>query len=293
MPSLIALLESEHEVVGVVTRPPAPKGRSKKLVPSPVEETARAAGVPVLTPRRIADSAAQIVSLDPDAAAVVAYGGLIPPALLDLFPWVNLHFSLLPRWRGAAPVQRAIEAGDRETGAVAFLLEEGLDTGPILAELRRPLDGTETSESLLAELSMSGVPLLISALDALADGSAAPRAQRGDATLAPRLLPADGRIDWRNPAERISRHTRAFWPSPGAWTELGGERVKIGPIVDFSSGTSESARSGPGTVAVREGTVRVSTGEGDVVLDRIAPPGKQWMNAADWFRGLRSEAVFQ
>lgn len=288
LPSLRALVESEHEVVGVVTRAPAPKGRSKKLVPSPVQQLAEELGLPVLTPHRIGDATAEILALGPEAAAVVAYGGLIREPLLSAFPWLNLHFSLLPRWRGAAPVQRAIEAGDHLTGASVFQLEVGLDTGPVFGSIEAELDGTETSESLLADLAERGSPLLVEIFDSLARGEASSLPQVGEPTHAPRLLPEEGRIDWSAAAELISRHTRAFWSSPGTWTTLGGARMKIGPA------QSDGVQPGePGAVTLDGTRVLVGTGAGALVLDRVAPPGKQWMDASAWARGLREAVVFE
>lgn len=247
-------------------------------------------GVPVLTPRRIGDAADEIMELAPDAAAVVAYGGLIRSPLLHAFPWVNLHFSLLPRWRGAAPVQRAIEAGDAVTGVNVFLLEEGLDTGPVYASAESPITARDTSESLLRSLADLGAPLLVSTMTAIGDGTAHATPQTGEVTLAPRLLPEEGRIDWSGSAAAISRLTRAFWPAPGTWTTLGGARMKIGPS---QPADLPDAADHPGAVALVGKRVLVTTGDGALELERVAPPGKQWMDAAAWARGLRESVVFE
>lgn len=288
VPSLEALLASRHDVLAVLTRPDAQRGRGRRLEESPVSQAARAAGLPVLKPTSLKGEAiqAEIANLGADAAAVVAYGMLIPPSLLALYPWVNLHFSLLPRWRGAAPVQRAIQAGDEVTGACAFLLEEGLDTGPVLGELRRPIGPRDTADEVLADLARTGADLLVAAFDALEDGTAAPVAQAADGvTLAPRLTTAEARVRWSDGPAAVDRHVRAF--HPGAWSMLStGQRVKIGPV--------EPAPQvlGVGEVII-DGDVLVGTGAGAVRLGRLAPAGKAWMDARDWARGLRETVHFE
>ncbi|MDN5558741.1 MAG: methionyl-tRNA formyltransferase, partial [Ruaniaceae bacterium] len=176
------------------------------------------------------------------------------------------------------------------TGVNVFLLEAGLDTGPVFAHAERELDGTETTESLLTELAEIGAPLLVETLDLLARGEAFSHPQRGEPTLAPRLLPEEGRIDWTAPAPAISRHTRAFWTSPGTWTTLGGARMKIGPVRAVEVNDPDAA---PGTVAFIGKQALVAAGHGAVLLERVAPPGKQWMDAAAWARGLREQVIFQ
>lgn len=291
VPSLTALLASHHEVVAVLTRPDAPKGRGRQLVPSPVSVVARDHGVPVLTPASLRDPAAQreIVALGADAAAVVAYGAMVPRPLRDALPWVNLHFSLLPRWRGAAPVQRAILAGDTVTGACAFLLEEGLDTGPVFARLTRPIGADETAGEVLDDLARTGASLLVGVFDALAAGTARPVAQDDDgATHAPRLSTAEARIDWTAPAEQIDRHIRAFAPAPGAWSTLTeGQRVKFGPA------TPVEARLEPGELAMVDGAVLVGSATTALRLGEVAPAGRAWMDAAAWLRGVRGTARFE
>ncbi|MDO5496227.1 MAG: methionyl-tRNA formyltransferase, partial [bacterium] len=230
IPSLEALAASGHEVVGVLTRPDARKGRGRTLHPSEVAVAARELGLPVFTPRTLRDPEAQdlVRSLGAEAAAVVAYGQLVPRALLDLFPWVNLHFSLLPRWRGAAPVQRAIAAGDAVTGACAFLLEEGLDTGPVLGRIERSIGPEETSGDVLADLATTGAPVLVDALDALAHGTTSPQPQPEEGvTLAPKVTVEEARVDWAAPTREVVNTIRAFTPAPGAWTlQADGARLK-------------------------------------------------------------------
>lgn len=295
VPALRALLESEHEVVGVLTRPDARKGRGRTLHRSEVGAAADEAGIPVLTPTTLRDPEAQaeILALGAEAAAVVAYGNLVPQVLLDAMPWVNLHFSLLPRWRGAAPVQRAIEAGDAETGAMTFLLEAGLDTGPILGELRRPILPTDTAGTLLADLAVAGAPLLVEAMTQLEDGTATPRPQPTDGiTQAPKVEVAEARIDWARPAAEIDRLIRAVTPAPGAWALLtDGSRIKIGPI--GVEGPGESAALAPGRIEFRKNEVLVGCGDGIVRLGRVAPAGKAMMDAAAWGRGVREHVDFE
>lgn len=288
VPSLEALTASRHEVAAVLTRADAPRGRGRRLEESPVSRHAREAGLPVLKPRTLRDPATQelVAALDADAAAVVAYGLLVPPALLQRHPWVNLHFSLLPRWRGAAPVQRAVLAGDTVTGACAFLLEEGLDTGPVLSCVRRPIGPRETAEEVLGDLARTGADLLVAAFDALEDGSAVPHPQ-GDVgvTNAPRFTPAEARVRWAAGSRAVDRHVRAFHPA--AWSVLSsGQRVKVGPVEP----TATVLAAGEVTVA---GEVFVGTGDGAVRLSRLAPAGRAWMEAAAWARGLRGSVRFE
>ncbi|KGM14893.1 methionyl-tRNA formyltransferase, partial [Actinotalea fermentans ATCC 43279 = JCM 9966 = DSM 3133] len=224
LPSLEALLASpRHEVVGVLTRPDAPAGRGRRMVPSPVRERAEAAGLPVLTPRTLRDPAAlePIAALSPDVAAVVAYGALLPVPALELVPhgWVNLHFSLLPAWRGAAPVQHAVLHGDEVTGATTFRITEGLDEGPVFGTLTETVRPTDTSGDLLERLARAGAGLLLATLDGIADGALVAVPQPvDDVSHAPRLSPEDGRLRWEHPAPAVDRRARACTPAPGAWT---------------------------------------------------------------------------
>jgi len=284
LPSLAALLDSGHEVAAVVTRPDAPAGRGRVLRASPVKELASAAGVEVLTPRSPREDPFldRLRSLAPDCCPVVAYGALVPRAALDVpvHGWVNLHFSLLPAWRGAAPVQHALLAGDELTGASTFLLEEGLDTGPVLGVLTEQVRPGDTAGDLLDRLATAGAGLLVATLDGLEAGDlqAVPQPAEG-VSLAPKLTVDDARIDWNAPALRVDRVVRACTPAPGAWTTLRGRRVKLGPVQvtgeRLPAGSLHGELVGTGTTAVRLSTVR--------------PEGKGERAAADWLRGLRPE----
>ena len=282
--SLQALLDSRHEVVAVVTRPDAPAGRGRTLRPSPVRALAESAGLEVLTPPTPKDPAFQqrLREIAPDCCPVVAYGALVPRPVLDVpaHGWVNLHFSLLPAWRGAAPVQHALLAGDEVTGASTFLLEEGLDTGPVFGVLTEQVRPGDTSGDLLGRLSVAGAGLLVATLDGIEDGTVQPVPQPPDGvSLAPKVLAQDARVDWSAPALRVDRVVRACTPAPGAWTTLRGRRVKLGPVRPTEDvlpvGELRGDLVGTGTTAVRLGTVR--------------PEGKGEMAAADWLRGLRPE----
>ncbi|HEU5355228.1 MAG TPA: methionyl-tRNA formyltransferase [Actinocrinis sp.] len=287
--SLKALLGSRHEVVAVLTRPDAPTGRGRRLEPSPVRSVADEAGIEVLTPPRPRDPAflARLAELAPDACPVVAYGGLIPPAALDVprFGWINLHFSLLPAWRGAAPVQHAILAGDEVTGACTFRLEAGLDTGPVFGTVTEEIGRTDTSGDLLDRLAVDGARLLVATLDGIEEGrlSAVPQPADG-VSHAPKLTTDDARIDWKTPALHIDRQVRACTPAPGAWTTLSGERVKIFPVTPIPGVTDVE----PGTIVTDKRGLQVGTGSGHTVrLGDVQAQGKRRMAAADWARGLR------
>jgi methionyl-tRNA formyltransferase len=290
VPSLLALLESRHDVVAVLTRPDAPTGRGRRLASSPVAAVAEEAGIEVLKPARPRDPEflARLAEISPDCAPIVAYGGLIPKAALDLpkHGWVNLHFSLLPAWRGAAPVQHAVLAGDDLTGACTFRLEEGLDTGPVYGRLTEPIHPTDTSGDLLARLAESGARLLVATLDGIEDGAlrAEPQLAEG-VSLAPKLTVDDAQIDWSAPALRVDRLVRACTPAPGAWTTFRGERLKMRPVrLD-----PEIDRLGPGEIDAGRDAVRVGTGSHAVRLGEVQPQGKRAMPAADWARGVRIE----
>ena len=284
VPSLEAILASRHEVVAVITRPDAPAGRGRTLRPSPVKEAALAAGLEVLDPRHPRDEAfqARLADLDLEAIPVVAYGALIPPSALRIprLGWINLHFSLLPAWRGAAPVQHAVLAGDEVTGATTFLIEEGLDTGPYFGMLTEQVRATDTSGDLLGRLATAGSGLLVATLDALEDGGlhAVPQPAEG-VSYAPKLTVDDARVEWTAPALRVDRLVRACTPAPGPWTTFRGKRVKLGPVTvtgsQLAPGVLEGDLVGTATRAVRLGTVR--------------PEGKGEMAATDWLRGLRPE----
>jgi methionyl-tRNA formyltransferase len=283
LPSLRALLDSRHDVVAVVTRPDAPAGRGRHNARSPVATLADDNGIPVLTPKTPKDPEFQnaLRDLGPDCCPVVAYGALVPKPLLDLprHGWVNLHFSLLPAWRGAAPVQAAILHGDEVTGATTFVLEEGLDTGPVLGMVTEEIRPNDTSGDLLERLAHSGARLLVASLDGLADGElrAVPQPAEG-VSFAPKLSPDDVRVDWTAPALRVDRLVRAATPAPGAWTTFDGTRVKLGPV----RVTTEDPLP-PGVL--HDGLVGTATQP--VRLGDVQPEGKRRMPAADWLRGLR------
>ncbi|HCN23517.1 MAG TPA: methionyl-tRNA formyltransferase [Arthrobacter bacterium] len=268
-----------------MTRPDAPIGRKRVLTPSPVAARAAELGIDIIHATRVDEAVtAKIAAAKPDVAAIVAYGGLIPRAALDVPPhgWINLHFSLLPAWRGAAPVQRAVMAGDDVTGAVTFLLEEGLDTGPVFGTLTVGVGPEDTAGVLLERLSHSGAVLLAQTLSAVDAGSAAPQPQVGDVSLAPKLTIDDGRLHWNQPALAIGRRARGVTPEPGAWTTLYGQRVKLEPVrlrPDISD-------LQPGAVFLDGKSVLVGTGSHAVELTRIQPSGKKMMAAADWARGM-------
>lgn len=297
VPSLQALLASRHEVVGVLTRADARAGRGRTLRPSPVREVAEEAGIPVLTPTslRDEDAQAQLRAWAPEACPVVAYGLLVPASLLGIPPhgWINLHFSLLPAWRGAAPVQHAIRAGDDITGAVTFRLDEGLDTGPVLGRLTESVRPQDTSGDLLDRLSRSGADLLVATLDGLEECVIVAEPQPGEGvSLAPKIEVDDARVDWTRPAFAIDRLVRACTPAPGAWTTWRGERFKLGPVASSpqhsqADGDGTDLRLAPGEVSAGKRDVLVGTGTTPVRLDRVQPHGKKEMAAADWARGVR------
>ena len=288
--ALERLIASDHEVVAVLTRPDARRGRGRTLHPSPVKALALEHGIEVLTPESLTRDDAireQLTALAPDAIPVVAYGNLIPADMLDIpaHGWVNLHFSMLPKWRGAAPVQAAIAAGDEVTGATTFRIDEGLDTGDILDTLETVIGEAETSGELLERLAYAGADLLVETMDAFEAGTADPTPQPEEGTYAHKIAPADARVDWNQPAAVIDRGIRAHTPAPGAWTMRGEDRFKLGPVTPMGSGALA-----PGEAAFSKNEVLVGTADGDVRLGTIQPPGKKMMNAADWARGLNPEA---
>ena len=305
-PAVVALqklIDSEHEVVAVLTQPDARRGRGRTLHPSAVAELAQAHGIEVIKPSSLrADTEdgqavrQRLAELQPDCLPVVAFGQLITRDLLDIAPhgWVNLHFSLLPAWRGAAPVQAAIRAGDQITGATCFRIDEGLDTGVILSMLEETIQPTDTADDLLTRLAYAGADLLVDTMTALESGTITPREQTGEATYAPKITTADARIDWAVPAEVIDRHIRAHTPGPGAWTMLDDARLKVGPLVTVTD-LPDVPTLTPGAPHAARDAVYVGTGSTPVALGQIQPPGKKMMNAADWARGvhLDQEASFE
>ncbi|MGE4112730.1 MAG: methionyl-tRNA formyltransferase [Candidatus Nanopelagicales bacterium] len=291
LPSLSALIASQHEVVAVVTRPDAPAGRGRSLQASPVALLAEEHGIEVLKPERPRDPEflARLAELEPDCCPVVAYGALVPRAALDIprLGWVNLHFSLLPAWRGAAPVQHAVWHGDDVTGASTFVLEEGLDTGPVLGVVTETVRPTDTSGDLLGRLAQSGAGLLVATMDGLASGALVAVPQPADGiSLAPKITVDDARVDWSQPAVRVDRQVRACTPAPGAWTTYRGERLKLGPV----SLLEDDVSLAPGEVGIDKNRVRVGTASHAVVLGEVRAQGKKAMSAADWARGVRPEA---
>ncbi|NWL12236.1 methionyl-tRNA formyltransferase [Paenarthrobacter nitroguajacolicus] len=285
VPSLDALVKAGFDVVAVLTRPDAPVGRKRVLTPSPVAAQAMELGIEVIRAAKVdADTTARIEEFAPDVAAIVAYGGIVPKAALGVprHGWVNLHFSLLPAWRGAAPVQRSIIAGDDVTGAVTFQLEEGLDTGPVFGTLTETVRPEDTAGDLLERLSISGAVLLSQTLSAIDAGQAAPQPQNGEISLAPKLTLDDGRLDWQQPALALNRRARGVTPEPGAWTTLEGQRVKLEPVT-LRPGIMDLP---PGSIRVEGKSVLVGTGSHAVELGRIQPAGKKMMSSADWARGL-------
>jgi methionyl-tRNA formyltransferase len=289
LPALDALAASRHELVAVVTRPDAPAGRGRRLVRSPVGAWAEAKGIEVLTPARPREPEFldRLRALAPDCVPVVAYGALVPPVALEIptHGWVNLHFSLLPAWRGAAPVQYAVLHGDEVTGASVFQLEAGLDTGPVFGTLTEPVRPTDTSGDLLRRLADAGARLLVDVLDGIEAGTLDPVPQPADGvTLAPKLTVADAEIRWSDPAFAVDRRIRAATPAPGAWTTLRGERVKLGPV----RRTSDTALPA-GEILVERNRVLVGTGTVPVQLGEVRAAGKKPMPADAWARGTRPE----
>ncbi|KQB85514.1 methionyl-tRNA formyltransferase [Corynebacterium oculi] len=292
--ALKALLDSPHEVVAVLTRPDAPRGRGRTLHPSPVKALAVEHGIEVLTPGTLKPGTEEgealrqrLRELQPEAIPVVAYGNLITPDLLNAAPhgWVNLHFSLLPRWRGAAPVQAAIRAGDRATGATTFRIDEGLDTGEILASRNEEIRAHDTADDLLTRLAHLGADLLVDTMTGLEAGTLIPRPQEGPATYAPKIATGDARVRWNDTAEEIARAIRAYTPGPGAWTAWGERRVKLAPV-EIPLDTQVRGLE-PGEIAATKKEVLVGTGTHPVRLTRVQPPGKKMMDAADWARGAQ------
>jgi len=289
LPSLRRLIESpHHDVVAVLTRPDAAAGRRAKPSPSPVARLALEHGIPLLRPARpnSDEFIAELIELAPGACAVVAYGALLSEGLLAVptHRWINLHFSLLPAWRGAAPVQAAIAAGDTVTGATTFQIELALDSGPVYGVVTETIRPTDTAGDLLGRLAISGAALLDTTLGGIADGSltAVPQPVEG-VTIAPKVTVEDARVRWDLPAHVVDRRIRAVTPNPGAWTMVGDLRVKVDPVTIEESSNSLA----PGAIRVEKKGVHVGTGSQPVLLGQIQPPGKKPMNAADWARGAR------
>ncbi|KAB1158514.1 methionyl-tRNA formyltransferase [Micromonospora sp. DT46] len=291
VPALAAVAASRHELVAVVTRPDAPAGRGRGLARSPVGAWADEHGIEVLTPARPREPEFQdrLRELAPDCVPVVAYGALVPPAALEIprHGWINLHFSLLPAWRGAAPVQHAVLHGDELTGASVFQLEEGLDTGPVYGTLTDEIRPADTSGDLLERLAHSGAGLLVAVLDAIDDGTARAEPQPADGvSLAPKLTVEDARVRWSDPAFAVDRRIRACTPAPGPWTTFRGERVKLGPVTPVPDGPELK----PGELLVEKSRVLAGTATTPVRLGEVRAAGKRAMPATDWARGVRVAA---
>ena len=287
IPSLDALADSRHELLAVVTRPDAPSGRGKKLTASPVAERAAELGIEVLKPPRPRDEEfiARLTELAPDCCPVVAYGALLPQRVLDIprHGWVNLHFSLLPAWRGAAPVQHAILAGDKTTGATTFQIVLELDAGPIFATVTEPIRPDDTAGDLLHRLSFSGARLLVDTLDGIEEGALTPRPQpESDAQVsyASKINVDDARIDWTQSADVVDRLIRACFPAPGAWSTFDGDRFKI------NSARISGIVLPPGALEITKRSVHVGTGTWALEAGEVQAQGKKPMAAADWARGV-------
>jgi methionyl-tRNA formyltransferase len=290
LPALEAVAASRHDLVGVVTRPDAPSGRGRKLVASPVAERAEELGVPVLKPAhpRDPDFQAELRGLAPDCCPVVAYGALLPQSALDIpvHGWVNLHFSVLPSWRGAAPAQHAIWAGDEVSGATTFRIVKELDAGPTYGLMTQTIRPDDTAGDLLERLAEGGAGLLVQTLDGIEDGTLEAREQPAEGvSFAPKISVEDARVEWTEPAVAVDRRVRACTPSPGAWTTYARERVKLGAVRPV-----DRERLAPGALEVTKNAVFVGTGTGPVQLGRVRPTGRKEMSAADWARGLRLES---
>ncbi|PRI13436.1 methionyl-tRNA formyltransferase [Mycobacterium shigaense] len=294
LPSLHRLIDSpRHEVVAVLTRPDAASGRRGRPEPSPVAREALDRGIPVLRPSRpnSAEFVAELSEFAPECCAVVAYGALLRDGLLAVPPrgWINLHFSLLPAWRGAAPVQAAIAAGDTITGATTFRIEPSLDSGPVYGVVTETIRPTDTAGDLLGRLADSGATLLSATLDGIADQMLTPRPQPADGvSIAPKITVEEARVRWDLPAPVVERRIRAVTPNPGAWTQIGELRVKLGPVQIDASAPEPLP---PGIIRVDRKSVWIGTGSDPVRLGQLQPPGKKPMNAVDWARGARLDSA--
>lgn len=287
LPALDAIADSTHELVGVITRPDSPAGRGRRLVASPVGLRAEELGVPVLKPEHPRDPEfqEQLRTLAPDCCPVVAYGALLPQSALDIPPlgWVNLHFSCLPAWRGAAPVQHAIWAGDEVTGATTFRIVRELDAGPMFGVMTERIRPRDTAGDLLARLAEGGAGLLLATLDGLHNGSIDARPQQEEGvSFAPKIRVEDAEVNWSEPAVAVDRRIRACTPGPGAWSTHEGERIKIGPVSIVLE-----HQLAPGALEIGKSSVLVGTGTNAVRLGDVTPFGKKPMVAADWARGAR------
>jgi methionyl-tRNA formyltransferase len=289
VPSLRALLAGPHEVVAVVTREDSRQGRKKVMTPTPVAQEAERAGLRVVRANRLEPVANELIALKADLGVIVAYGGLVREPLLSAprLGWINLHFSLLPRWRGAAPVQRAIMAGDQETGASVFQLVPELDAGDVFAMQSRSIGGNQTAGHLLEALAASGAALLAGVVDDLAAGTARATPQHGDPTLAPKLTFEDGRLDWSQDAVAVDAHIRGVTPEPGAFTMIDAERLKV----HAAAIAHDIPPLAPGQIEERGGRVFAGTASTPLELLEVQPSGKRAMPAAEWWRGRDGSPV--
>lgn len=291
--SLNYLHEAGFEIAAVLTRPDAPLGRKRVLTPSPVAARAEVLGLPLIKASKItAEVTAQLAELDLDAAAIVAYGGLVPADALEVpkHGWINLHFSLLPQWRGAAPVQQSIIHGDDITGAVTFQLEEGLDTGPVFGQVTETVGELDTAGVMLEKLSNSGSMLLVQTLQALDAGKAAGVPQSGSHTYAPKITDVDAELDFTRTATEIRRRAHGTTPFPGAWTNVEGKRFKFGPLIERRDVTDLA----PGETRIEPGkqpVVLIGTATWALQPTMIQPPGKKMMNTSDWARGVLAQGT--
>ncbi|MFG6502103.1 methionyl-tRNA formyltransferase [Microbacterium sp. P05] len=293
VPSLRALADGPHEITSVITRLDAPLGRRRVLTPSPVANAASDLALPVHKASRLDDAlTAEVAAEAPDLGVIVAYGGLVREPLLSTprQGWINLHFSLLPRWRGAAPVQRALMAGDAVTGASVFQLVAELDAGDVFAEEPYEVPTGATAGDVLSALAERGAALLHRVVDEIADGTATAVAQSGEPTFAPKLSLIDGAVDWTKDAPAVLARIRGVTPEPGAHTTIDGARLKILVVrAADETGPADEPRLAPGALAARERAILVGTASEPVELVSVQPAGKPPMAAADWWRGLRSE----
>lgn len=290
VPTLRRLAASDHEIVAVLTRPATPQGRKRVLTPTPVAVVAAELGLPVIEASRVDDAVtAQIAALDVDLGVIVAYGALLRRPALDAprIGWVNLHFSDLPAYRGAAPVQRAVMAGDTRTAATVFQLVEALDAGPVYAARPFEIEPEATSGEVLAAMAEVGADVVADVVDGIAAGTAVATEQSGGPTLAPKLTIDDGRIDFAAPATVVHARLRGVTPEPGAYAHLGETRVKLLRSTLQPGGTEDPAPSlAPGALALHGGRLLVGTADTPLVLLEVQPAGKKAMDAAAWARGL-------
>ena len=289
VPSLRALAASRHDVAAVLTREDSPQGRRRELTPTAVAASATELGLPIIRANRLAGAATEAVTaLRPDLGVIVAYGGFVREPLLTVprLGWINLHFSLLPRWRGAAPVQRAIIAGDEVSGASVFQLVPELDAGDVFGQFTQAIGANETAGHLLDSLSVGGAELLVRVVNSLADGVARAEPQRGDVTLAPKLDLSDAELDFAQHASTVQNRVRGVTPEPGAFTRVDDTRIKILEAVIVQDGPQLAA----GQLELRDGRVLVGTASDPIELVSVQPAGKRAMKATDWWRGRPADA---